>query len=243
MQLQSGTTFGVMVALAAWLPAATFGAHCPNSDMTVVSSFTAVDGSAWTACEDLQQPSGAIALLRSSQERADGPISEVKWFSKTHEQYGSAPAGSDDFYYLNFTKKAAVAAAEDVLGIKLLSNNYSHLTWDLVASAVPPIRHAGVRAFVGSRGSAVDTTFDDAGGDAAEYGFPAPTDVFNASNQAEVSRCISLVRNSRLIVNCRLSSHSAHFARANIIMRISATVRVGRVALQLSISTSMSTSL
>ena len=44
------------------------------------------------------------------------------------------------------------------------------ITWDLVANAVPPIRAAGgVRAFVGSRSSVADTTFNDEGEDAAGY--------------------------------------------------------------------------
>ena len=60
------------------------------------------------------------------------------------------------------------------------------MTWERVASAVPPIRRAGVRAFVGSRGSVADTTFNDAGEDAAGYGFPpALSYVFNLTNIAE----------------------------------------------------------
>eukprot|EP01052_Picozoa_sp_SAG31_P043316 SAG31_NODE_7176_length_1764_cov_1.500600_1_plen_73_part_10 len=39
---------------------------------------------------------------------------------------------------------------------------------------------------MGSRGSSVDTTFNDAGEDAAGYGFPpAVSYVFNLTNQAE----------------------------------------------------------
>ena len=60
------------------------------------------------------------------------------------------------------------------------------VSWQRVASAVPPIRQAGVRAFVGSRGAVSDTTFTDAGEDAAGYGFPPPLGfVFNQTNQAE----------------------------------------------------------
>ena len=102
------------------------------------------------ACEDLQEPGGAIALVCSS--------GIVEWFSKGYEVYGSA---HDDDFYLNLTKDAVHSSTTaDILGIKLLSRNYSHLTWELVASAVPPIRNSGgARAFTGSRGSSVDTTF------------------------------------------------------------------------------------
>jgi hypothetical protein len=137
---------------------------CP-AGLTVVESFTS-DGVAWVACEDLQRPGGAIALVSSAAP------SQVEWFSKGYEVYGSAPSGSDDDYYLNLTKAAATADKTDILAINLLGSNYSGITWELVASAVPPIRKAGVRAVVGSRGSVADTTFSDAGEDAAGYGFP-----------------------------------------------------------------------
>ena len=43
-----------------------------------------------------------------------------------------------------------------------------------------------MRAFVGSRGSSVDTTFNDQGEDASNYGFPPPLSyVFNLTNIAE----------------------------------------------------------
>ena len=111
-------------------------------------------------CEDLQRPGGAIALVPSS--------GTTEWFSKGYEVFGSA---HDDDYYLNLGKTAVKSAASDVLAIKLLSKNYSHLTWELVASAIPPIRNSGgARVFTGSRGSSVDTTFSDSGDDAAGYG-------------------------------------------------------------------------
>lgn len=80
-----------------------------------------------------------------------------------------------------------MSSKADILGIKMLSKNYSGITWDLVANAVPPIRDAGgVRAFVGSRSSVADTTFNDEGEDAAGYGFPpAKSYVFNLTNMAE----------------------------------------------------------
>jgi hypothetical protein len=37
----------------------------------------------------------------------------------------------------------------DVLAVKLLSKNYSEITWKLVESAVPPIKSMGMRTFVG----------------------------------------------------------------------------------------------
>jgi hypothetical protein len=130
------------------------------------------------ACEDLQRPGGAIALVSSA--------GNTEWFSKGYEVYGSAPSGSDDDYYLGMTKAVAVADKTDVLAVKLLSKNYSFISWELVASAVPPIRRAGVRAAVGSRVPVEDTTFNDAGEDAAGYGFPpALAYVFNMTNVAE----------------------------------------------------------
>jgi hypothetical protein len=93
--------------------------------------------------------------------------------------------GSDELYYLNHTKAEAVYNKSDILAIDLL-NAVGGVTWERVASAVPPIRKAGVRAFVGSRGSVADTTFNDAGEDAAGYGFPpALSFVMNLTNIAE----------------------------------------------------------
>ena len=126
---------------------------------------------------DLGRPDGALVLVSAT--------GGIESFDKTYELYGSPPAGSDDAYYLNLTKSAAVGSPVDILGAKLLSGNYSGVTWDLVASAVPPIQRAGVRSFVGSRAAVVDTTFNDAGEDAAGYGFPAPVEyVFNLTRIA-----------------------------------------------------------
>lgn len=129
---------------------------CPDGSMTVVDSFSGSDGTLWTACEDLTKPGGAMALVSATQP--------TQWFEKGHSVYGSA---QDSDYYLGLTKAAAVGNRSDVLGLKLLN---STITWQGVASAVPPIRKTGVRTFVGSRASAVDTTFNDAGEDAAGYG-------------------------------------------------------------------------
>ena len=63
---------------------------------------------------------------------------------------------------------------------------FTHVTWEFVERAIPPIRITVAHAFVGSRGSSVDTTFSDEGEDAAGYGFPpAVSYVFNLTNQAE----------------------------------------------------------
>ena len=145
---------------------------CP-SPLTLLETFEH-RGEAWAACEDLQTPDGALALVPSTGGKTE-------WFHKGHHVYGSA---SDDDYYLNLTKRAAVANKTDVLAVKLLSMD---VTWVRVASAVPPIRKAGVRTFVGSRGSVADTTFNDAGEDAAGYGFPPPLAfVFNQTWAADL---------------------------------------------------------
>ena len=109
---------------------------------------------------------------------------DTEWFTKGYSVYGSA---DDDDYYLGLGKDAVMHSKVDILAVKLLSKNYSFLSWDLVASAIPPIRHTGgARTFVGSRGSSVDTAFSDSGEDASGYGFPpALAYVFNLTNIAE----------------------------------------------------------
>lgn len=164
------------MALLMNVAAAAATTSCP-SGLTLVDSFERA-GARWDVCEDLEKPSGALALLPA----AGGP---GEWFHKSYELYGSGPFGSDDEYYLNLTKQAAVADKTDILAIQLLGDP-AGVTWESVAAAVPPIRRAGVRTFVGSRGSVADTTFSDAGEDAAGYGFPpALSYVFNLTNMAE----------------------------------------------------------
>lgn len=149
---------------------------CPGGS-TLVDTFQGPDSATWLACEDLQEPGGALALVPES--------GDVEWFEKTYEMYGSAPLGSDDDYYLGLGKAQAVYNQTDILAVELLRTP-GGVTWSRVASAVPPIRRAGVRAFVGSRGSVADTTFGDNGEDAAGYGFPpALSYVFNLTNVAE----------------------------------------------------------
>ena len=166
-----------MSSLVTVLVTAAAGSACPPG-LTLIDGYEHAGGRT-DVCEDLQRPGGALALLRDSSGRG------IEWFHKSYEVFGSGPGGSDDNYYLNLTKQAAVADTTDVLAVQLLSDA-AGITWEKVADAVPPIRRAGVRTFVGSRGSVADTTFDDAGEDAAGYGFPPPLSyVFNLSNIAE----------------------------------------------------------
>ena len=99
----------------------------------------------------------------------------------------NAPTGDihqDPKFYLGLGKQNVTGSKMDLLGIHMLA--HTDLTWDLVAGAVPVIKGVGVRTFVGSRGSSVDTTFSDQGEDASHYGFPpALAYVFNLTNIAE----------------------------------------------------------
>lgn len=167
-----------------FLAAALSSSVCPSST-TLVDTFS-LNGSTWSACEDLTQPGGAIHLLTSDGERSE-------YFAKSHAAYQPKP---DSEYYLpqtGLTKETVVHSAEDLLGVTLLSKNFTEITWELVESAVPPIRKmggggdsgTGVRTFVGSRGSVADTAFTDLGEDANLYGFPPLQSlVFNATNIA-----------------------------------------------------------
>eukprot|EP01046_Picozoa_sp_COSAG06_P010384 COSAG06_NODE_566_length_14196_cov_2.916578_9_plen_422_part_00 len=146
--------------------------QCPPGADSTVATFE-LDGAEWAACEDLQRPGGALALVA-----AGGGSTE--WFEQGHEPYTQ---GDDAEYYLNLTKRAVMGAKADVLGVKLLSRNYSHLTYELVKSAVPPMVSTGVRTFVGSRAASVDTSLSDLGEDANGYGFPSVSSrVINLTN-------------------------------------------------------------
>ena len=59
-------------------PAFAPSAACPPGYATIERSLT-INGSAWAACEDLQEPGGALVLLSS-----DG---KAEWFSKSYEVY------------------------------------------------------------------------------------------------------------------------------------------------------------
>lgn len=147
--------------------------QCPAAAQTVIARFE-MGGVAWIACEDLQRRDGAVAIVST-----DG-ITE--WFEQSYEPYTQ---GAEDNYYLNLTKRAVMSAKADVLAVKLLSANYTHLTYELVKSAVPPMVKTGVRTFVGSRAASVDTSLSDLGEDANGYGFPSVSSrVINLTNIA-----------------------------------------------------------
>ena len=171
-QLVSVSKMLRFLALALLAACSHAAVSCPQAAATEVAQFSFEDVD-WTACEDLSTRAGTLALVSSS--------GAVEWFEKGFEPYTQ---GSDDEYYLNLSKSDVMRAAGDVLAVKLLSN-YSHLTYDLVRSAVPPMVRTGVRTFVGSRAASVDTTLSDLGEDANGYGFPSIS-----------SYVINLVRNS-----------------------------------------------
>ena len=81
---------------------------CPAA-LTRVDGF-ALNGSNWTACEDLSLPGGALALLSSG--------GEAEWFTKSHEPYIQ---GDDEDYYLGLGKETALRAKTDLLGQTLLT--------------------------------------------------------------------------------------------------------------------------
>ena len=126
-----------VVALAATVAA---GASVCPGDTTLVDTFVLEDGSDWTACEDLSRPDGSIALVPAT--------GAVEWFSKTHEQYGSAPKGSDDDYYLNMTKAAATADKRDVLGSQLLNTTAVTTGLTCERAAMPRLERGGARGML-----------------------------------------------------------------------------------------------
>ena len=73
--------FALLLATAAAI-------DCPGG--TSLVDLFELNGTQWAACEDLQVPGGALALVPSS--------GATEWFHKTHETYGSAPLGSDDAF-------------------------------------------------------------------------------------------------------------------------------------------------
>jgi hypothetical protein len=146
---------------------------CPGST-SLIESFE-IGGKAWQACEDLKVPDGALVLVSK-----DG---QEEWFPKSYSMYGSSN-DEDPSFYLGLGKKNVTTAKVDLLGITMLSR--PEITWNLVADAVPIMKSIGVRAFVGSRSSSADSTFNDQGEDASQYGFPPPLAyVFNLTNIAE----------------------------------------------------------
>ena len=133
---------------------------CPGA-LTSVDSF-AINGTAWAACEDLQQPAGSIVLISAA--------GETETFTKTYEPYLTNE--SDSKYYLGLDQATVATAPTDILGEKLLQTKA--LSWADVESAVPPIRVSGpggewgtnckgARTFVGSRGASYDGSITDTG--------------------------------------------------------------------------------
>ena len=53
---------------------------CPDKGQTRIEEFE-LNGTTWVACEDLQQPGGALVLLSSA--------GDAEWFPKTYEPYGA----------------------------------------------------------------------------------------------------------------------------------------------------------
>jgi hypothetical protein len=85
------------------LPCLAVGApSCPDGT-AAVDSF-AINGTAWIACEDLQQPAGSIALVSTA--------GCTEWFSKGYEVYASA---NDEEYYLGLGKSYVTKNTVDVL--------------------------------------------------------------------------------------------------------------------------------
>jgi hypothetical protein len=113
----------LLALFPAMFTAAVLGAlQCP-SGMSQMDSVE-ITGTAWLVCEDLQQPSGAVALVSAD---------DLAWFPKSYSMYGSSN-DEDASYYLGLGKKNVTSAKSDLLGIAML--NHSEITWSLVADAV-----------------------------------------------------------------------------------------------------------
>ena len=163
---------------------------CPVGT-TLVDAFK-LNGTSWSACEDLKVPGGALVLTAAEGGGGD------HWFPKGYSMYGSSN-DEDPSYYLGLGKENVTRSAMDLLGTAMLSQQ--ELSWRVVADAVPPIKgFGGARTFVGSRATVADTTFDSSGEDASQYGFPpAAAYVFNLTNQAEFGSNYSVLDRSRYV--------------------------------------------
>eukprot|EP01051_Picozoa_sp_SAG22_P012977 SAG22_NODE_1403_length_4492_cov_13.784430_1_plen_263_part_10 len=151
----------LQVAVGIASPAAQAPPPCPAGASTRIAEFQLEgDSVPWAACEDLQRRDGALVLVSAAGAE--------EWFTKGYEPYTQ---GGDEDYYLNLTKAKVMSSKADILAVELLSK--THLTYELVKQAVPPMVSTGVRTFVGSRAASVDTTFSDMGDDASGYGFPS----------------------------------------------------------------------
>ena len=115
------------------VPPLSFGASCPQG-MESLNSFV-FEKTTWQACEDLQRPGGDIVLVAAS--------GEMEWFQKGYEVYGSA---NDDDFYLGLGKNNVTASKSDILALTLLnaSSEFPFISWERVASAIPPLRGSGL---------------------------------------------------------------------------------------------------
>ena len=176
------------------LPGAVATVSCPPGT-TRVDAFTA-EGASWLACEDLQLPGGALALVSDTADDV--------WLTKAHEPYSQ---GTDDEYYLGLGKQTVLSAKWDMLGdnilhgcessgvgVKTSTTGLCEPTWGRIERAVPVMRYSqgnkaasgnafmcspyaeesGVRTFTGSRGASVDAAFSDHADDCTDNGFPRP---------------------------------------------------------------------
>ena len=109
------------------------GARCPLGTETI-NSFI-FNKNTWEACENLQRPGGDIVLVAES--------GEMEWFQKGYEVYGSA---NDDDFYFGLGKKNVTASKSDILALTLLnaSSKFPFVSWERVASAIPPLRGTGL---------------------------------------------------------------------------------------------------
>jgi hypothetical protein len=101
-------------AAAAGTSAAAAGAAttpaCP-AGTTLVDTFKDSSGASWSACEDLQQPGGTIALVPENE-------GAVEWFEKGYERYADPSAVEARYYFpaLGLNKAAVMHDPADVLG-------------------------------------------------------------------------------------------------------------------------------
>ena len=162
-----------------------------------------LNGTSWSACEDLKVPGGALVLVPApassaqddgAQPPAEDALDGAQWFPKGYSMYGSSH-DEEPSYYLGLGKQNVTRATVDLLGIEMLARP-ELLSWSRVAGAIPPIKNAGpTRTFVGSRSAVADTTFGHDGEDASGYGFPPAADyVFNLTNIAEFSSAAAAAR-------------------------------------------------
>jgi len=126
----------MMLALALLLaPSMSPAASCPPGAPTQVAAF-ALNGTSWVACESLRRVNDAALALVPS-------VGATQWFAQGYQPFTQGDDGDlpTTQYYLNLSKAKVMSSKADALAVKLLSANYSHLTYELVKSAVPPYVH------------------------------------------------------------------------------------------------------